>query len=232
MYYDKNYRGQFFKDDNGPIDFKQLFDFAFIKEMNRRDRPKRPKSNVNKLETKVCLAVILVGLLSTGITYLMWQIPVISVLIFMGFGFLLFAAMVWVYAVDAFIMSPKRCTREISARCIGYSITSASDDGAGGGGRGFLRCPVFEYEYNEKEYTAYDAVYERRSDFPTVGSIERIHINPNEPEELVWLKKKDRSIFIFFFAIAFTVMGIGLCVLAVTYDDFRKEPVRVEESVK
>ena len=232
MYYDKNYRGQFYKDDNGPIDFKQLFDFAFIREMNRSDKPKRPKTRTQKLETTVCLLVVLVGLLAAGITYLLWQIPVISVLIIMGFGFLLFAAMVWVYAIDAFILSPKRCTREVSARCIGYSITSASDNGAGGGGGGFLRCPVFEYEYNEKEYTAYDAIYERRSDFPTVGSIERIYINPNEPEELIWLKKKDRAIFVFLFAIAFTVIGIGLCVLAVTYDDFRKEPVRVEESVK
>ena len=148
----------------------------------------------------------------------------------MGFGFLFFTAMISVYAIDAFILSPKRCTREISARCVGYSYTSGNDEHGSGTG-GFLKCPVFEYEYNEKEYIAYDAVYEKRSDFPSIGSIEKIYINPNAPEELIWLKKKDRAIFIFFFAIAFAVIGIGLCVLAVTYDDFRNDAVRVEDSV-
>lgn len=217
MYYDKNYRNQFFKDDNGPIDFKKMFNFEFIKEMNRRDRPKRPKTRTKKIETKVCLVVILLGLIAMGASYLVWEIPVIPVLIFMGTVFILFAAMTWVYAVDAFVISPKLCTEEIDARCVGYSITSSNDaDNSGTGG--FLRSPVFEYEYNGKEYTAYDAVYERRSDFPNVGGIVKIHINPNDPEELIWLEKKDRAIFIFLFAVAFTIIGLALCILAVTYD--------------
>lgn len=228
MKYEKNYRNQFFKDDNGPIDFKQMFSWDNLKKWSTG--PKHPGTRLGKKVLKTFLIIFPFVLIGTGAAFFTTNSAAFAVIIFMGLFFTMCGVLLLVTSIDMFVTTPKLCSEKVNALCIGHSYSTGNNDSTPGGG--ILICPVFQYEYEGREYTAYDAVYENHTVVPNVGGRVSISINPNDPEELVWYDKSGRKVFLWGFTIAAFAMGLFLIYISFAQKDIRETKVSSETKIE
>ena len=189
MLYESNYRGQVYWDSPDRITLRDV-----LEKLNERIQyhhyvttpPASPDLKTvgigMLINTLVCIAVgfIKYFLHGSGIAgfvtgFVLW---------FAGF-----AVIGLIVGYNRMIKRPKKMTVEVNALVAGHSLEASNGH--------LLRTPVFKYEYGGRKYFAYDGVYSNTGKVPKVGEEVTIRIDPDEPSELSWSDKNNRSTFMF-----------------------------------
>ena len=201
MRYQPNYQNQFFMDENRSLTIAELFHVAKDHTQYKRvPMPLDPQLKIIYLIAGIFAGLDLLTTLATFIISRSIAFAIVIMLIMMVFLLGIFFIIVSVYK---FIIAPKKCTVPVEAKCIGYSISHSGNSH----GRP-ARSPVFTYEYNGYNFTAFDSVYENHISLPEIGSICNILVNPEDPEDLVWKQSKGRAAWF----IAGGIFGIVLSI--------------------
>ena len=217
MRYDSSYRDQIFWDSNSLPGIQDLI--GMLKTELRVPRTKLPATRLSKLLLTVLPAALVIVALVTGLSFAFTKSPAFTivlmlctVMICMGIAFI-------VISVLNFKIFPKFCTLPVEATCIGFSVSGGHN---GSSASRPTRSPVFRYDINGFEYTAFDGVYENHAKLPSTGDKVTIMVNPDDPEEMVWNFGHDRFIFMLLGGIFGICLGIAFILISINDDAFMK----------
>ena len=198
MIYNYNYRRQIFWDTNDSLTVMELI--QKITDLATINRESPPSSKDSKTFGIGCLLAFILGGAAGSITYLINKSAAGAIVIGMISFFMVFTVTAFIILRNRMLVRPAKMTQEVNAECIGFSFTCSN------GHR--LRTPVFAYHYNGKKYLSYDGTYANNVKMPAIGSEVTIHIDPDDPNEIMWSEKNNKNTFIFG-ALVCAIMFIG-----------------------
>lgn len=201
MRYDRSYRNQVFWDKDHSISLAELIEMI-KQEMYERKHgggvAYPPKTDDSETLRKGGLGTVVLVIVAALVAFLIKRDGLVALIVgFMCF-FIGFTITALIIVYNRLYVRPARMTQEVSAKCIGHSLTNS--DGH------MLKSPVFSYYYAGRNYTAYTGNYGSGRKIPAIGTDVTIKIDPEDPMELKWSDSSTKSSFIF----ASLVCGIVL----------------------
>ena len=194
MHYDPNYKGQIFWNSSNAIGIDEVLGLLRREFSTQEFKTPMPRPKPSKIIRYSLLGLIAVLLLATATAWILTKSVVYSIVI-MVIGAVYVVG--FMCLIIAFLLNHgrKACSVPVEAVCIGYSLSGGGDTGANYGGQ-IERSPVFQYEFQGYNWTAFDGMYDNFSKLPMMATPTKILVNPDDPEDIVWNFKKGRERFL------------------------------------
>lgn len=217
MFYDPNYRNQFFYDSSNSIGIREAFQLARRELSVAAYKTKMPKTGLSKVGLYSFLGVSAFVLIATALIWIFFKSALFTIVLFVIMAFASIGIIAIIYTVALFRFR-RRCSVPVEATCIGYSISGGADHDSGAGR--ISRSPVFEYEYQGARFVAFDGMYDNFSALPAVSQKTTILIDPSDPEEIVWNFGRKREKFLILAAAFAVVLGFAMLFIVLNDENF------------